>query len=1583
VAISSPNSTAFYPLDRLHQGPGVGFASEPPHDALPGAAQTWVTNQPNGSGDYYANGVPAPMLVIDLGADTRLTEISTWGYADGNANGVRTFNLRFATAAEGPNGFGASLPGQSGFTANASAVLRHSHPLIPVTARYVEFTATDNYRGYGNPGGDRVGLGEISFEDVTDPKIEVPETLTLDLDGALQTIGITVRNGGAAETLQLTGTTLSGPQAAAFTLISAPATLAPGAAAEILLSFNPTGQAGFITAALEITSNDLSKPVAVIRLSGFLHDPKLVVADTLDFGLSPPGAGPVERPLALTNQGHSLPLAITNVALAGPDAARFAVSAPPASLAPQATGSLAVTFDPGDRLGGFAARLELTTTDAANPVRVVNLAARVALIDPGSGPRLNEFMAANTSSLRDGDGNRPDWIELHNPGAAAVDLAGWHLTDRANNLTKWTFPPVTLPAGGYLVVFASGQAASNYIDAGGNLHTNFNLSAAGEYLGLVMPDGRTIVSEFHPAFPAQFDDLTYGHSAAYASAETNAISGSVPAWLVPADGNLALTWTQNAFVPGSGWFTGTGQGLGYDLAADYDPYLSTNVQAQMYNIRQSLYARFPFPVADQSAVSALTLAIRYDDGFVAYLNGVEIARRNAPASPAWNSGATTTSPEPGFETIDVSAFLSHLQNGSNVLALHGLNRGVGSSDFLIQPELRVTTRVSTPPGIGYLSSPTPCGPNSGSALPGPLISQVTPAPGQPVAGQNTIITARVTARLAPVAAVTLRYRKDYEAETAVAMGDDGSGGDLAAGDGVFTGVIPAAAHVAGRMLRWAVSATDTAGSPGRAPAFLARTGTDQSPEYFGTLIPDPLLVSELPVFHWFTQDPGAAHTAAGTRACVSFAGRFYDNVYVRQRGGATNGTVSQKFDFNKGAEFHIDETMPAVDEINLNGNGSDPTYVRQPLAFETYRRTGQAACNSDLWQLRVNGATDRVGVFVEQVDDSFLSRNGYDPDGDLYKITGYELAPSLSTAAGGFEKKTGNKADSSSFAALVAGLNLPTSAERRRFVIDHLDLPQILNYLALRSITQDADDVRKNYYVYQDSRGDRRWRIFPWDKDWTFGITGDGGTWLAHPFFADEEHAKQNANQWNVLYDVMFEETTTQRLYLRRLRTLMDSVLQPAGTPPAERLLEARAAAIIDPATPPLGADVSAINTYLANRRVGLATNYPALIPAAQPAAPVVAITGADFNPPSGNQDHEYIILTNSEATEIDLSGWTLSGGAGFTFQPGTVIERGGNLYVSPAPLAFRQRPVSPTGNEERLVVGPYAGHLSNFGETLTLADAGGRIVSTYVTPAAPSDVQLHLVISEIQYHPEPDGDAEFIELLNISPTLTLDLSGVKFTAGVRFAFGAGTALPPGGRVVIVKSTAAFQSVHGPAVPIAGEFAEFTSLANAGELLKLEDAGGSTIAEFSYDDAAPWPVAADGGGSLVLVAPHTRPDPALPQNWRASLVASGNPATDDALHFTGTPTGDTDQDGRRNLVEYVLGEDADPAWRPGAAGGWLEVPWVPNADDALIVAEFSSDLSHWTPGLLVAAGVSSRTYAPPPALAGASRIFGRAVVRLR
>jgi hypothetical protein len=171
---------------------------------------------------------------------------------------------------------------------------------------------------------------------------------------------------------------------------------------------------------------------------------------------------------------------------------------------------------------------------------------------------ISEFMASNSRTLADEDGSFEDWIEIYNTGATTVNLLGWSLTDAPGNLNKWRFPATNLAAGSFLLVFASEK---NRTTPGSNLHTNFRLTAGGEYLALVEPDGVTLASEFAPVFPRQATDVSFGFGAQ--SSSTFPIAAGSPARVfVPADDALGANWTQAGFDD-AGWLAAT-NGVGFD-----------------------------------------------------------------------------------------------------------------------------------------------------------------------------------------------------------------------------------------------------------------------------------------------------------------------------------------------------------------------------------------------------------------------------------------------------------------------------------------------------------------------------------------------------------------------------------------------------------------------------------------------------------------------------------------------------------------------------------------------------------------------------------------------------------------------------------------------------------------------------------------------------------------------------------------------------------------------------------------------------------------------------------------------------------
>ena len=206
---------------------------------------------------------------------------------------------------------------------------------------------------------------------------------------------------------------------------------------------------------------------------------------------------------------------------------------------------------------------------------------------------------------------------------------------------------------------------------------------------------------------------------------------------------------------------------------------------------------------------------------------------------------------------------------------------------------------------------------------------------------------------------------------------------------------------------------------------------------------------------------------------------------------------------------------------------------------------------------------------------------------------------------------------------------------------------------------------------------------------------------------------------------------------------------------------------------------------------------YAGRISAPSTLEPRIAFGAIEANPASGNQDEEFIQLLNPNSIAVDISDWRLTGGVEHIFAPGTVLEPNGALYVCPSVTAFRARNSSPKSGEGLFVQGGYRGHLSNFGESLVILDAAGATNNTTTLSGQAADAQRFLVVSELMYHPSGDNLAEYVELLNISSSDSLNLEEVRFTQGVEFNFtgSAIVSLAPGERVLIVRDLAAFETL--------------------------------------------------------------------------------------------------------------------------------------------------------------------------------------------
>ncbi len=161
--------------------------------------------------------------------------------------------------------------------------------------------------------------------------------------------------------------------------------------------------------------------------------------------------------------------------------------------------------------------------------------------------------------------------------------------------------------------------------------------------------------------------------------------------LVPT-GPVDDAWREDPGFDDSAWLAGTG-GVGFERSSGYESYFDIDVQSPMYGSRTSCFIRIPFDVTapDLAEVTGLTLEVRYDDGFIAYLNGTEIERALADGAEGWNASASTTHSDGeavSFVAFNVSDHLDSLHAGTNLLAIHGLNVSTTSSDFLISAELK-------------------------------------------------------------------------------------------------------------------------------------------------------------------------------------------------------------------------------------------------------------------------------------------------------------------------------------------------------------------------------------------------------------------------------------------------------------------------------------------------------------------------------------------------------------------------------------------------------------------------------------------------------------------------------------------------------------------------------------------------------------------------------------------------------------------------------------------------------------------------------------------------------------------------------
>lgn len=1145
---------------------------------------------------------------------------------------------------------------------------------------------------------------------------------------------------------------------------------------------------------------------------------------------------------------------------------------------------------------------------------------------------LDEFLAANTRGVQDEDGDYSDWVELQNEGSDTVNLSGWSLTTspEGGRDQRWLFPATNVPPGGLLLVYASGKDRRA---PGGPLHTDFKLNREGESLVLYGPDENPAPGSFLRPFPPQLENVSYGLGRRGIDEELINTGAPHYSW-VPSSGRDEGRWQSPGFSM-EGWSGGEG-GVGYDTRPVGELTLHSLIQddlrARLFSRNPGVYVRVPFVVPTPLELEGLTLQMWFTDGFSAFLNGVEVLSYSRPPDLAWDSAAVVArDPEQALRPLTWSLSreaVRLLQPGTNWLALHGFNQLSTAPHFLLRPRLVGSRSTSAQEEQRYFPVPTPGDFNGvGSSTLGPVLSKLSEPPRYLEPARAIPVSVQVAPSFRPVKAVELRYRVMFGNEEIVAMKDDGRSGDQMPRDGVYGGVIPAGRIQPGQMLRWRVVATDVQDQIATLPVWDQAAG---SSAYVGSVAATNL-ASELPVFDWFIEERNlaAAYTRSGTRCSVYYDGELYDNVEVRLRGenSVTWDKKSLKFDFNPDHRFRQARDLARVDEINLNSTWSDKSYIRQVLSWEMYRDAGAAYCRSFPLRIQQNGGFYSVAVFVEQPDAEMLARNGLDPRGSLYKIN------NALESAEGAEKLLPRDGELGPLREFVDGISA-SNPRRVSFLFDHLDLPAVINYLAATVLIHDNDCTAKNYFLYQDSAGSGEWQMLPWDKDLTFGRNFRSRAGLSdeiwadfdhtnsigsdhpfaspsHPLFMDQEHQKENG-QWNRLTDALYAIPIVREMYLCRLRSLMDQLLQSNEVPFAERRLERRLDDLLHQMEPDtlldqarwgyptygvpqsMGKAVQVIQSeYLQPRRHHLFVTHnvtnasivpdSARIPESAPPGASVQFGVVQRAPLSGNPEEQYIELFNPNPFTLDFSGWTLHGAVSHTLRPGTVLPAATLLYLTPNRRAFRARELSPRGGMGLFVQGDYQGRLDSRPGFLELRE-GARVVVRVELPDGRSARQRSLQLVRIMYQPgvsqgerfERNENLEYVELRNLG-TEPLDLAGVRFTEGIRFEFPPhriqelpATVDPddPARSVLLVKNRASFVAHYGLEPRIAGEY--LGSLDNQGERLRLEEPNGEVLFDFVYHPD--WYPVTQGLGFALARRPEVDSSLVGPENSAAWTV---------------------------------------------------------------------------------------------------------------
>lgn len=765
-----------------------------------------------------------------------------------------------------------------------------------------------------------------------------------------------------------------------------------------------------------------------------------------------------------------------------------------------------------------------------------------------------------------------EFIELHNTGASAVDISGWQFTDGV----AFTFPAATsIPAGGYIVISENPTA----------FQTKFGTAALGPWTGSLSNDGERV--ELKNAAGIVQDEVDYGVGFPWplgargtgSSMELihpsldNDLGGSWRAAGQPAvcpgsgsqttfipeesvgwryhkgtsspttDANSKTWWQHHDYIEDANWFTGTGS-IGFG-----ESFINTLLNDMQGNYR-TLFLRKTFNVADASSISALILRARFDDGVKVWINGTPVFNLlspNDPATPSSNTARATGNRPESDALIYTSHTLpdpsTYLVTGTNVIAVQLFNRSYSSSDCHFDCKLEEDI------GIGGGSGPSTPSPaaqnNSYSTTAAPQARQVTHTPETPTASQAVTVTAKVTDPDG-VSSVQLHYQtvdpgsyirrgdsayEDVSNWINLAMVDDGTGGDLAAGDSIYTVTIPGSVQTHRRLIRYRITVTDTGNNCMQLPygddtqpnfAYLCYDGV---PDWTGKISSsDPSVtyasaeLSRVPVYHLIannsdvenSQWDGSYHEQYFEGTLV-YDGRVYDHMKFRNKGAGSTyrmGHNKWKLNFNRGHRFQArnfyGKKFDSIwDKFSIQ-TGESPWWrndaypmsgmlFQESLMTKLNNLTGVHAPEMIHFHFRViddsteSNPSDQYdgdfwGIYTcqQHPDGSFFDQNGL-PDSNLYKLN---VRNSTDGSTASKWNQSGTQVDDASdLTAFITGYK---NTNDPQWWADNLERPAYYTWNTFNLALNNSDLRQEQNVIYWHNAETDRWHPCIWDVDLLF-----------------------------------------------------------------------------------------------------------------------------------------------------------------------------------------------------------------------------------------------------------------------------------------------------------------------------------------------------------------------------------------------------------------------------------------------------------------------------------------------------------------